>query len=335
MEQFQTVKGNRSDVLLAAKEKGRLNPPTEYIGSRIFPGVTTVEKSGKFWYQTLTADSAAQTSRVAGVALSGARIATSEGSFYAADYEKRYLVSRDEAKSMGGIENSDLAGVAGGARSVFRAHEDACAALVIDATGYAAAYTTTSAKVLEGLSKAAQSVKRYPGRTVLVCSEDWYLDFLTQSDVKTAIQATFGNSRLTEILSLLNQDPRATVKFMLSVIMFDEIIIGDNDHWKIDAYPDAAAIMRIPREEEISNNSDMFLLYKDRPLYGISHWFLPDPAEQMLFYAESFYDDNDKDNKYDVTGWFEVQQLNAGAKKLVKLPSNTFATTTTTTTTTT
>jgi hypothetical protein len=320
---------------MAAQEKGRLNPPTEYIGQKIFPRATVAEKSGSFWYQTLAADSAAQTSRTAGNAPTGARLTTTEGSYYTAGYEKRYLVSREETKSFGGTDNADLAGVAGGARSVFRAHEDVCAGLVIDATGYAARYATTSGKVLEGISKAAQSVKRYPGRTVLACSEDWYLDFLSQSDVKAAIQATFGNARFTEIWQIIQQDPRATVKFMLAIIMFDEILIGDNDHWQVDNYQDAAAILRIPREDEVSSDMDTMMLYKERALYGLSHWWLPDPAEEMLFYAESFYDDNDKDNKYDVTGWFNVQQLNAGAKKLVTLPSPTFATTTTTTTTTT
>ena len=336
MEKFETIRGNRRDVLAAAKEQGRLNPPTEYIGNLIFPMVFHAgEKTGDFYYQTLTADAAAQTSRSAGSALTKNFLTTTKGQYVVADYEKRYCIERDEVKSLGHIDNADMLGISGGARSCFRAFESLCAASVIDATGYAAKYATASGKVLEGLSKAAQDVKRYPGSLVLVCSEDWYLDFISQTDVKASIEATFGNAGLINLQQMLSKGPEATIQLMIAVIGFNNILIGDNDHWKVDDYQDAAAVMKIPDPLKQLSAMDSMMLYKEKPVYGASHWWIPDPADpEMLFLAESFFDDLDKSNCYDVTGWFQVQQLNAAAKKLVTLPSPTFATTTTTTTTT-
>jgi len=337
MEQFQTRKGERRDVLMAAKEQGRLNPPTEYIGNKVFPmSYKSGEKSGDFYYQTLTADSAAQTSRTAGNALIGTFLTTTEGAYRCAAYEKRYAIERHEVKSLGGIDNADMLGISAAARSVYRAFESLCGAAVIDATGYAAKYETASGKVLEGLSKAAQSVKRYPGKTVLVCSEDWYLDFIGQTDVKAAIQATFGNAGLMNLNAMLAKGPEATIQLMIAVIQFNDILIGDNDHWQVAGYEDAAAVMRIPDPNVSLTETDKMMMYKEKAVYGVSHWWLPDPADpELLFYAESEFDGDSKDNHYDATGWFQVAELNSGAKKLVSLPSQTFATTTTTTTTTT
>jgi len=334
MEQYQTITGNRRDVLMAEKEKGRLNPPTEYIGNLIFPmSFKSGEKSGDFYYQTLTADAAAQTSRTAGAAPARVRLATTEGAYRCASYEKRYAVSRDEVKSFGNIDNADMIGVSAAGRSVYRAFETACAAALIDGTGYTARIATTTGKVLESLSKAAQNVKRYPGKTVLVCSEDWYLDFLGQADVKAAIQATFGNAGLLNLQTMLAQGPEATIQFMIAVIQFDRILIGDNDHWQVEGREDAAAVVRVPDPNVSRDVTDLALLYKERAVYGISHWWIPDPADpELLFIAESFYDKDTKDNVYDAEGFFQVAQLNAGAKQLVTLPSQTFATTTTTTT---
>ena len=334
MKQYQTRTGERKDVLQAALESGRLNPPTEYIGNKIFPmAFHSGELSGDFNYQTLTADGAAQTSRTAGSNLTNNFLTTTEGAYRCAGYEKRYSIERAEVKSLGGIDNADMLGISAAARSVYRAYEELCGAAVIDATGYAARYETVSGKVLEGLSKAAQSVKRYKGKTVLACSEDWYLDFIGQTDVKAAIQATFGNAGLLNLNAMLAKGPEATIQLMIAVIQFSDIIIGDNDHWQVAGMEDAAAVMRIPDPNVKLSETDMMMLYKEQAVYGISHFWLPDPSDpELLFYAESEYDGDSKDNKYDVTGWFQVAQLNAGAKKLVSLPSQTYATTTTTTT---
>lgn len=335
MPELETQKGNRRDVLQAALQQGRLNPPTEYIGSKIFPmDFKAVEKSGDFYYQTLTADSAAQTSRAAGVAPTATFLSTTEGAYRCAEYEKRYGVTRDETKAFGGVDNADMIGISAAARSCWRAYESICAGIVIDGTGYAARYETASGKVLEGLSKAAQSVKRYPGKTVLVCSEDWYLDFIGQTDVKAAIQATFGNAGLMNLNQMLAKGPAATVDLLIAVIQFSAILIGDNDHWQVDDMQDAAAVMRIQDPQGSMDRIDQLLAYKSKAIYGISHFWLPDPADpELLFEASSFYDDNTKANKYDCSAWFQVQQLNAAAKQLVTVPSPTFATTTTTTTT--
>jgi hypothetical protein len=332
---LETTKGNRRDVVVAAKAQGRLNPPTEYIGNILFPIDLKAEKTGTIYHSTLTADVAAQTSRAQGVAPTATYLATSASTYACAEHEKRYGVTRDEVKSFGSIENADMFGVSAAVRSCWRAYEAKVATTLIDSTGYSARYACPSGKVLEGLRKAAQSVKRYPGKLALVCSEDWYLDFLGQTDVKTAIQATFGNSSLSVLEAMLSQAPSATVKLMLAVIRFDAILIGDNAHWKLDAYPDAAAVVKVPSLEPM-NRLDLTMAYKSQPILGISHFWLPDPADaELVFEASSFYDDDVKANKYDASAWFDVDQLNAGAKQLVTVPSPVFASTTTTTTTTT
>ena len=335
MPGYETTRGDRKDVVIAAKAEGWLNPPTGYIGNMIMPMNLVAEKTGTLYHTTLTADSAAQTSRAAGAAPDATFLATTAKNFACAEYEKRYGVTKDEVKAFGGIENADMFGVSASIRSCWRAYEEQVATTVIDATGYAARIATTSNKVLEGLQKAAQNVKRYPGVTVLVCSEDWYLDFISQTDVKAAINATLGNAGLFQLQAMVASDPKGTVQLMAAVIAFNSIIIGDNDHWEVDDYQDAAAVMRIPNPAQTLNRVELVSLFKEKPIYGISNFWLPDPADpELLFEATSFYDDNTVSNKYDGRAWFEVAQLNAGAKQLVSLPSQVYATTTTTTTTT-
>ncbi len=331
--ELETIRGDRSDVVIAAKQKGWLNPPTGYIGNMVMPMNLVAEKTGTIYHTTLTADSAAQTSRAAGVAPTATYLATTAKTFACAEYEKRYGVTEEEVKAFGGIENADMFGISAAIRSCWRAYEGLVAQTVIDATGYAARIATTSGKVLESLQKAAQNVKRYPGVTVLVCSEDWYLDFISQTDVKAAIQATLGNAGLFQLQSMVASNPKGTVQLMAAVIAFHSIIIGDNDHWEVDDMQDAAAVMRIPDPAQTLNQVELISLFKEQPIYGISNFWLPDPSDpENLFKAKSFYDDNAVANKYDGRAWFEVAQLNAGAKQLVTLPSSTFATTTTTTT---
>ncbi|MCK5644083.1 MAG: hypothetical protein KAJ19_25010 [Gammaproteobacteria bacterium] len=331
---LETQRGNRRDVVVAAKAKGWLNPPTGYIGNMICPMNLVGEKTGTIYYTTLTADAAAQTSRAAGVAPTATYLATTALTYAAAEYEKRYGVTEDEVKAFGSIENADMFGISAAIRSCWRAYESLVGATVIDATAYADRIATTSGKVLESLQKAAQNVKRYPGQTVLVCSEDWYLDFIGQADVKAAIQATLGNASLFQLQSMIASNPKGTVQLMASVISFAAIIIGDNEHWKVDDMQDAAAVMRIPDPSKTLNRVELVSLFKEQPIYGISNFWLPDPADPaLLFTAKSFYDDNAVANKYDGRAWFEVAQLNAGAKQLVTLPSPVWASTTTTTTT--
>lgn len=325
--ELETINGERSDVLEAIK--GELNPPEWYIGHVIFPVDLRAEKTGDIYYQTLTADSAAQTSRAAGAAPTATFLATSNTSYSAAEYNKRYAIARDEVKSYGGVENADRAGVKAAVRSCFRSFEDVAAGKVIDATGYGNAVALASGKVFEGLQKAAQNVKRYPGKLVLVCSHDWFLDFISQADVKEAIQATFGNGGVQQLQQLWSREPEAMKMMMATVMQFDTILIGDNEHWQVTDREDGAAIIKIPDPASVANRDDLVMLYKERPVYGISEFWLPDPVNnELLFKAESFYERKDVANYYDAYAWFDILELNAGAKQIVTLPSQTFATTT-------
>jgi hypothetical protein len=90
--------------------------------------------------------------------------------------------------------------------------------------------------------------------------------------------------------------------------LFDEVLVGMDDHWKISGRYDAAAVVKLPDPEQFSHKMD--------PVLGKTALYLPDGSQP--FVVESFYDYVAKANTYDAQAWYEVKELNVAAKKLVK-----------------
>lgn len=312
----------RPDLIAAIKD--RLNPPVGYIGNEIYPMTRTADKSGTIYFQQLVTDVAAQTNRTTGTAPTTSLIASANTTFSASEIIKRFGIPEDEAKELGGIESADKVGALGAVRSVFRSFESSCAAKLIDGAGTA----LVEGSVLPGITRAALAVRRYPGKLFLVCSQDWFLDFIQQTDVKERALAMFPNAAAGDLPSLFSLKPSAMTQFMATLMQFDGIKLGDNDHWKITGKEDVAAIVKLlpgvnPTEDEVR------AAYKLDPMYGVAKWFLPDPANmETMFDLSSWYNPDPLLNTYTAQAWVDIKELNSGAKTLIKLPAQSWATTT-------
>lgn len=297
--EFKTITGRRPDL-----EALEVNAPESYIGNIVYPVVNSREKTGTVYYRTLTADSAAQTGRVSGTAPTAALLTDSSTTFSAAEAIKRYGVDKSEVKNMGGIEAADRLGGMAAKRSVMRALESAAAAKLISSTRYSAASDIHTA-IIDGITDAAKVVKRYGGRMGFVCSTSVYQYLVAQTELTGKMGWSFANGDINAVLSLNKNVFKAMLQ---GIFAFDEVLIGDDDHWAITHMEDAAAIVRLPDPAQFSHKMD--------PVLGKTMLYLPD-GEQP-FEIESFYDEDTKINNYDATAWYEIKEFNTSAVKLVK-----------------
>ena len=325
-----------------------MNPPIGYIGHRLFPISWTADKLGYIYYKTLVTDSAAQTGRSAGTAPTTTVLTSSNTTFTCAEVYKRYGIPPDEVKELGGIESADRHGALASIRSVWRAFETAVAATAIQSTSHSAGYQLVAGHVLTGLQEAAQTTRRYPGKLVLFCSWDWWLDFIEQSDVAEKIVVTFGNAGLTAVQNMSAQ-PEGLLRMMATIMQFDEILIGDNDHWKVSGYEEDAIIAKVLPAGLNTNQDEIRQAYKLDPLYGVAKWYTPDVSGLQLpegqkvadmtvngsalqltaFQLRTYWDNINVLNTYDAFAWYGLNILNAAASRVVKLPAGqTYATTT-------
>ncbi len=299
MADFKTITGRRPDL-----EGIPVNAPTEYIGNLIYPAKNVMEKTGTLRYVTVTADGAAQTGRSLGTAPTRTLLANSATTFSVAEKIKRYGIDKSEVKNYGGIEMADKQGGMAAKRSVMRAMEDAVAAKLFSAARYNAA-ADIHAAIIEGITDAAVSVKRYSGRTAFVCSVSVYQWLVKQTELTGKMGWSFANGDINSILSLNKNVFKAMLQ---GIFAFDEVLIGDDDHWALSGKQDAAAIVKLPDPAEFSEKLD--------PVLGKNVLYLPDGIQP--FEIESHYDESDKVNNYDATAWHEINELNAGAAVLVK-----------------
>jgi hypothetical protein len=266
-------------------------------------------------------------------ALERTGIATTEKTYSCDRAEKRHVMTEDEAKECGSIENADKIGGTASLLTVRAGFETDGVTEIFSATAIAAAVSLETGKIIKNLQQAGLVVKRYYGNYVLACSEDWFLEFISTADIADKMLATFGSGGVTDLFSRFNSQPAAVAAILSPLLGFSEILVGPKDNWKIAGHEDLAVVAKLPRPEEVGGESEMRMLYKLHPIYGVAKWFLPDPAnDQVMFYLESFWDDDDKLNVYDALGRYDQLILNAGAAQIVKLDAMTTTTTTTTTT---
>jgi hypothetical protein len=296
---FKTQTGRRPDL-----EAIQVNSPEGYIGNRIYPVLSQHEKSGLIYYKTLTADGAAQTGRALGSAPTRTLLADTNTTATCTELIKRYGVAKSEVKNCGGIEAADRLGGMASKRSVLRGLEDLQAAAFLDATSYGAA-EDISGGIIDGLITAAKAIKRYHGKLAFVCSTTVYQWMIAQDEIKALLTRSFSNLSAEQVMSLSPEVFRAMLQ---GIFKFDEVLIGDDDHWSIATQEDAAGVVKLPPPEEFSHKMD--------PVLGKTALYLPDGDQP--FEIESFYNDDDKVNNYDCTSWKDIKEFNSGAKKIVK-----------------
>jgi len=308
LKENQTIKDVRPD--LAEIE---VNPPLSYVGGKIYPTLKLAAKVGDINYSALVADAAAQTGRSLGTAPTATVLGENTKAFSAAEKIKRYVVPYSSVPLYGGVAGSDKVGAMASKRSVMNAIETAQLAALITAAG-----TDISGGIIDGITAAAESVKRYSGKLAFVCPVGVYRWIIQQTAITGLLGRSFAGLTAEQVLSL---SPEAFLAMLKGIFRFDEVLIADDDFWPA-AYPTSAAVVKIADGDEFS--------YAMQPEYGRTAMYWPDDGP---FELNSYPDDDIRGNVYDAASWLQILELNSGAKSLLQLDSSSTTTTTTTTTT--
>lgn len=298
MDQYYTELGDRPD--LAAME---VNTPEGYIGDKVMPIVNVTEKSGTLYYATVTADSAAQTSRAAGAAVTAQQISDSNTTFSTLERIKRAAVTPDEVKTFGGIEKADEVGAKFSKRQVMGSLEEAVAAEVMDGT---IDETFDSANALIQTQVANEALRLYPGKTVMVAStktlKTMVQKFIKDNTIGPAFIRTVSGSSPSIAVEGLNFN--AWLQAIALYLGIDEVQAGADTIWGTAARVDRFTLMK-------QDTSGDPLAHKYMPIFGKTYMFLPDTVQP--YQIESVPDRILKNNYYDSTLWFDTVALNSAA----------------------
>ena len=287
-----------------------VNAPIGYIGSNLLPVVKVGAKAGTYYYSTLVADAAAQTSRAAGAAPTAVTLAESSSTFSAAERIKRYKMPWEMIPLIGGLDKADERGAAAAKRSVMNALETAQLATVVDGAG-----TSITSALLDGIIDACDQVHRYAGKTAFVCNIGQYRWLIQQDEIKNLLLRTFGNMGAVQALSM---QPDVFKMMLQTIFMVDEVLIADDQFWPY-TYRTTAAVVKIP-----DGTDDMSFV--SEPEYGRTMIYWPEGNDQP-YEINSFADDDLRSNIFDCTEWDSIEEFNSSAKVLLTI--NTSGSTTT------
>jgi hypothetical protein len=293
-ENARTEQGRRPEL-----EAIEVNPPIGYIGLKLLPAWHVTAKAGTYYYQTVVSDSAAQTSRTPGAAPTATTLSENSSTFSCAERIKRYVVPYEMVPLVGGVAGSDKLGAKAAKRSVQRSLESAILAALVDSAG-----TDYSDAIIDGLIAAANSVKRYAGKTVFACCLGTYRWLLQQDEIKNMLLRTFNvqvpEAQLSSILSIRPDVFKAALQ---GIFMFDDVLIADDDHWPA-AYTYTAIVAKVPADgEELS--------FVNQPELGRTCIYLPESGNEFEIYSHP--DDNIRGNVYDAVIWDSIQVMNSDA----------------------
>jgi hypothetical protein len=316
--------GNRPD--LASVE---VNWPIGYIGRMFFPVGGTAEKANGFTHQTVTSDATPEEDRAWSDALTQTRIAATRATYSCTKQEKRYVLTEDDVKELGGMDSADQLGAKAAKRSLMRKFETDAYEKVFTSARRSAALELTAGSEFQILGFVGDNVRRVSGRLSLVCSHQWFLAFTGLAAVATQLNARGAIGAVLQSQIALGLQTDVITGMLRTILPFEQVIIGDREHWSANA--GYAAIAMLP---DVSGDSMMAA--KIDPIYGLSKWFRPDPVSpENLIGINAEWLPETKVNAYDATAYYDIMELNAAGVSLVKLPAGTEYTTTTTTTTTT
>jgi len=319
MEAYKTETGRREDL-----EAIETNPYMGFIANRLYPVVNVMEKTGSVYYKTLTADVSAQTDRTTLNAPSRTALTESVTTFSCAETIKRYGISRDEVKQMGGIEVADKLGALASKRSVQRALEEAVAAAIMDAANDGQIVDIESS-FIGATQTALDTVHRYPGRKALVTSYTVFNRIMRYTEIVNNFAKASAVLTGVQAEGMIAGTPAALRLVLAAIIGLDEVLVGDDDQWGTADRDERAAIVVLPDPEPFSHRMD--------PVLGKNMMYLPDGKQPYVI--ESHYNEDVKANDYDAELWYSLETLNTGAWVILEGidASNTVVTSTTSTTT--
>ena len=279
-----------------------VNPPEGYIGTKLMPVTPVAEKAGSVAYATVTADKTAQTGRVAGAAPNATQIANSAKTWSCAEVIDRAAVTPDEVKQMGGIDKADQIGARWAMRQVLALREG----LIADVILGTADETFDAAKLRTQVQKARQTLRLYPGRTVLAASS-MVLNAMVQSIASTAVigdafaRIVTGTNAAEAAMGLSFEAWKRGLAMFLGV---DDVLAGDDAVWNAGERAEKFSIVKV-------DNSNDPLSHKYIPVLGKTFTFIPDGGNGWE--VQSVGDRTLLNNFYDAKLWINVVTLNAAA----------------------
>jgi len=301
MDAYITQEGRREDL-----EGLDANPYLGYIGNKAYPVVSTTQKVGDIYAATLTADSAAQAGLARGTALTTVRLTESANAYSCTSVEKRYAISRDEVKQMGGIEKADRIGALASKRSVQRYVETALAAQ-LQTVGNHQTGAHVAGSFLTEAQTALEAIHRYPGRKALMLGWSCFQGIMRFTEVLNQFSLAalaIGGGDAADVLA---GRPAALRMLLAGIIGVDEVLVGDDDHWGVDVGSSGigcnAVFLALPGEDEFSHKMD--------PVLGKMVQYLPDGKQPYII--ESYYDLSLKENVYDAETWYSIEEYNPEA----------------------
>lgn len=302
MEEYKTENGRREDL-----EAIEVNPVLGYIGTRAYPALTTTQKTGTIYHTTLTADSAAQAALARdGTALTTVRLTETANAYSCVSVEKRYAVSRDEVKQMGGIEKADRMGGTAAKRSVQRYLESALATQLQTVGSHQTAAHVAGAFITEATTALA-AIRRYPGKRALMVGQSVFSGIMRFTEVLNQFSLAALALGGTSAEAVLAGRPEALKMLLAGIIGVDEVLVGDDDHWGTGVGSGGigcnAVFLALPGEDEFSHKLD--------PVLGKLVQYLPDGKQAYII--ESWYNDERKENVYDAEIWYSIEEYNPEA----------------------
>lgn len=301
MDAYMTQEGRREDL-----EAIECNPVLGYIGPKLYPVLPTTQKVGDIYPATLTADSAAQAALARGTALTTVRLTESANAYSCASLEKRYAVSRDEVKQMGGIEFADRLGGMAAKRSVQRALETALAAQAQTVGSHQTA-NHVAGSFLKEAEIALTAIRRYPGQRALVLGESAFRGIMKYTEVQNQFSLAALAIGGSGAEAMLAGRPEALQMLLAGIVGVNQVLVGDDAHWGVGAGADGigcnAVFAVLPGEDAFSHKLD--------PVLGKLVQYLPDGKQPFLM--ESYYDLSLKENVYDAELWYSIEEYNPEA----------------------
>jgi hypothetical protein len=278
-----------------------------YIGTKAYPVLATTQKTGTIYHTTLTADNAAQAALARdGTALTRVRLTETANAYSCASVEKRYAISRDEVKQMGGIEKADQHGGMAAKRSVQRYMETALAAqLQTVGTHQTAAHV--AGNFIAEAQAAMLAIRRYPGRKAFICAFTVFNAIMRFTEVLNRFSLAALMLGGSDAKAVIAGTPAALKMLLAGILAVDEVLVGDDDHWGVDIGSSGigcnGVFLALPGEDEFSHKMD--------PVLGRLVQYLPDGKQPYII--ESWYDDVLKENVYDAEVWYSIEEYNPEA----------------------
>lgn len=295
---YYTEEGDRS----ALQSEIEINAPEGYIGTKIMPVVSVMEKAGSMAYATVTADTTAQTGRVAGAAPTATQISNSAKSWACTEVIDRAAITPDEVKQIGSIEAADKIGFRWAMRQVLALREG----LIADVVLGTADNTFDAAKLRTDSQDALQALRLYPGKSCMVGSthtlKAMVQNIAGDSNIGPAFARIVTGTNASE--AVLGLSFKAWASGLALFLGVDEVLAGDDAVWNAGARAGKFALVKV-------DDTNDPLSHKYNPILGKTITFIPDGTQGWELSGVA--DRTLINNFYDAKMWIDVETYNDAA----------------------